>query len=441
MVEAAVAVSRKIWRHICRQIFRENSNPSLPLPAHPQGQRSGTVPGMLQTSPEPDPLVDPLSEDLIRQILCRLSKHDNFYVGMAVISQLRDLVGDLPASANHHHSEPYGLLRHSLEVTLKMLDDFESTAGKSGSDDCADSAASMFHPVWQFVCFLAGLCHDLGKLMEMDVRDMERYWCPFKETYRKFCRDAKSEPVFRWRTDRERGRHALFSPLLIHHLLTAEDVDYLGRDGLAQLLRAVNGTHKGSKGDQSTPLARTLARLDQENVEEAAPDWMLKRPDSKVNQFVRALRALIESGELQVNSFCAPIYVMGNRAAVVVPTSVLMARDFLKRENIRLPSNFRLYDLLVQSKLVEADEDGQCVRRIIIAGTHGPAELSVLIFKAEALIPKQMIESLPNAVFEVKTKQPKQSNEREEGDHLKQSPTEASLAAATPEIDSQIQSA
>ena len=203
-----------------------------------------------------------------------------------------------------------------------MLDDFESTAGETGSDDC-DSATNMFRPVWQFVCFLAGLCHDLGKLMEMDVHDMERYWCPFNETYRKFCHDAKSEPVFRWRTDRERGRHALFSPLLIHHLLTAEDVDYLGRDGLAQLLRAVNGTHKGSKGDQSTPLARTLAKLDQENVDEAAPDWMLKRPDSKVNQLVRALRALIESGELQVNSFCAPIYVMGNRAAVVVPTSVL----------------------------------------------------------------------------------------------------------------------
>jgi hypothetical protein len=61
---------------------------------------------MLQTSPEPDPLIDPVSEDLIRQILCRLSKHDNFDIGLAVISRLRDLVGDLPASANHHHSEP-----------------------------------------------------------------------------------------------------------------------------------------------------------------------------------------------------------------------------------------------------------------------------------------------------------------------------------------------
>jgi hypothetical protein len=132
---------------------------------------------MLQTSPEPDPVID----DLSRQILCRLSKHDNFYVGMAVISRLRDLVDDLPASANHHHSEPYGLLRHSLEVSLKMLVDFKNAAAESGSDDKDDSSTGMFRPVWQFVCFLAGLCHDLGKLMEMDVHDMERHRCPFKK--------------------------------------------------------------------------------------------------------------------------------------------------------------------------------------------------------------------------------------------------------------------
>jgi Putative helicase len=416
MVGAAVGVSRKIWRQICRQIFRENSNPSLPLPARPQGQPSGAVPGMSQTSPEPDPVI----ENLIRQILCRLSKHDNFYVGMAVISRLRDLVGDLPASANHHHSEPYGLLRHSLEVTLKMLDDFESAVAESSLNDDTDSQSRMSeHPVWQCVCFLAGLCHDLGKLMEMEVHDIERHWCPFKETYRKFCRNAKTEPVFRWRQDRERGRHALFSPMVIHHLLTAEDVDYLGCDGLAQLLRAVTGTHKGNKSDQSTPLGRTLTKLDQKNVDEAAPDWMLKRPDSKVNQFIRALRALIENGELQVNSVCAPIYVMDNRAAVVVPASVLMARDFLRRENIKLPPNVRLYDLLVQSKLVEADGGGQCVRRIIIAGTHGPAELRVLIFRAETLIPEQMIDSLPNVAFELKPQEPKQAVSKTESNNIK----------------------
>ena len=34
-------------------------------------------------------------------------------------------VGDLPASAAHHHAEPGGLYRHSLEVALKALEEFE----------------------------------------------------------------------------------------------------------------------------------------------------------------------------------------------------------------------------------------------------------------------------------------------------------------------------
>ena len=34
-------------------------------------------------------------------------------------------VGDLPASAAHHHAEPGGFCRHSLEVALEALEEFE----------------------------------------------------------------------------------------------------------------------------------------------------------------------------------------------------------------------------------------------------------------------------------------------------------------------------
>ena len=51
MVKAAAA-SRKIWRQICRQIFRENSTLTLPVPAQPRGQLSGAVPEAF--TPPPD---------------------------------------------------------------------------------------------------------------------------------------------------------------------------------------------------------------------------------------------------------------------------------------------------------------------------------------------------------------------------------------------------
>ena len=52
MVKAAVALLRKIWRRICREIFRENRTLTLPVPTHPRGQELGAVLGMFEPPPE-----------------------------------------------------------------------------------------------------------------------------------------------------------------------------------------------------------------------------------------------------------------------------------------------------------------------------------------------------------------------------------------------------
>src|SRR5579883_1159630 len=192
MVKAAGAVLRKIWRQICRQIFREKRTLTLPVPARPQGQVSGAVPGVLElptelhpTKPEPGLVGTPELQPLIRKILLRLMKYDNFGRGAAVIERLGALVGDLPASANHHHSEPNGLLRHSLEVGLKMVEEVDKQlATHAELDPSADvSEVSPDAPQWQYLCFLAGVGHDLGKLFDMDLRAGDQRWSPLHETH------------------------------------------------------------------------------------------------------------------------------------------------------------------------------------------------------------------------------------------------------------------
>jgi hypothetical protein len=101
---------------------------------------------------------------------------------------------------------------------------------------------------------------------------------------------------------------------------------------------------------------------------------MTKRPDSKVNQFIRALRTLISDGGLSVNTPGAPVYVTGDEAAIVVPRSIGAVRHYLKEENKpSLPSNHCLYDLLAQAEVVQADGGRQCVKRIRVPGKHGPS--------------------------------------------------------------------
>lgn len=404
----AIGLVRKICRQIYREIFRPQVNPSLPVPVRPQGWVLGVAPGTIGSSPEPSQQV--AVDNLIEKILNRLpSDMDCRERGARVIAKLRDLVGDLPASADHHHSTHFGLLRHSLEVALKMLEQSSPTpVTEHPSDGTLNGAGNMgSNSRWQYLHFLAGLCHDLGKLFEMDVRQGDRPWSPLHETYADFLRQAKTNPVMRWRADRVRGAHAMFSPSLVHHLMDCSDFQYLGGKGLSQMVDAIIGTHNT---DQPTPVARVLRKLDQKSVEEAAPEWMLKRADSKVSQFIRAVRVLIEKGELGINTFAAPVYVAGEKAAVVVPLAIQSARDLLKQDKVMLPGNIHLYDLLSQSGLVEADSAGRCVRKIRISGKHGPVELSALIFATETILPKRMIPTVPNFSFEIKPEEPEHGN-------------------------------
>jgi hypothetical protein len=121
-------------------------------------------------------------------------------------------VGDLPASAQHHHAETGGLYRHSMEVALKALEEFEGNMFMERRlDGSVDSfLSSRNRPRWQYATFIAALCHDLRKLFELDVRGKGETWCPLDEPYAQFGRRTKT-PVANWRPEREHGAHAKLS--------------------------------------------------------------------------------------------------------------------------------------------------------------------------------------------------------------------------------------
>lgn len=403
MVKTAAAVAREIWRQIYRQIFRKNRTLTLPVSAHPRGQESGAVGGTFEPPPEPQRI---LLDELTENILSRLPEEmDCRARGARVMAKLRDLVGDLPASADHHHSSRFGLLQHSLEVALKMLEEFEKTLLPDAPPDTTRFNTTADPLQTQYLCFLAGLGHDLGKLFDIEMVAGEQRWSPLNQTYAEFLRQVKREPLLEWNDKRVRGGHAQFSPWLMHHLLSPADVRFIGLERLPELTAALTGTHAAY---QSTPLARLVSTLDQQSVEQAAPEWMIQQPDSMVNQLIRALRHLISDGRLSVNTLGAPVYVTGDKAAVVVPRSISTARYFLKQEDkIRLPSNHHLYDLLAQAEVVEADENRQCVKRIRVAGKRGPVELYALIFATNTIIPQAILPTLPTVAFEVVPEEPK----------------------------------
>ena len=275
-------------------------------------------------------------DHLIDKILNRLPPDmDCPKRGARVIAKLRALVGDLPASADHHHSNRFGLLQHSLEVALKMLEEFEKTLSADVPPDAAVFRTAADPLQTQYLCFLAGLGHDPGKLFDMDVRAGDQRWSPLHETYAEFLIQVKVETVVRWNEERVRGRHAQFSSWLMHHLLTPADIRFIGLQQLSQLTGALTGTHTG---DPSMLLARVVSKLDQESVEQAATEWMTKQPNSKVNLFIRALRSLIYNGELSVNSPGAPVYVTGDKSGCSRPGLCLRGPRISEARKLEAPA-------------------------------------------------------------------------------------------------------
>lgn len=342
----------------------------------------------------------PEVQDNTERILYRLSLDPKARaLAEKLLGRFRCLVGNLPASADHHHFEPGGLYTHSVEVALGTLEDFEGNIiMERKPDGSVDSfRSSRNRPRWQYATFIAALCHDLGKLFDLELKAEERRWYPVKQTYADFARVDRKPLTITWKANRQHGAHALLSCFLIHHLLSSEDVDYLGLPRLIHIAEMLVGSHSRTKGN---PISQSVKKADQTSVERAHVS-LAARPDSKVGQFLEAFEELIAGGQLSVNVPGAQVYVSGEKAAVVVPLVLDLARDRLMERKVVLPPNIHFYNILRNANLVEADNIGHCVRRIKVAGKHRTVSLSALIFPTDKVIPKQILPTLPVIQFEI----------------------------------------
>ena len=152
----------------------------------------------------------PEVQDMTERILYRLSLDPKARaLAERLLGRFRCLVGNLPASADHHHSEPGGLYAHSVEVALGTLETFEGNImmehKPDGSVDSFQSSRN--RPRWQYATFIAALCHDLGKLFDLELTAEERRWCPLKQTYADFVRVDQKPLTVTWRPERQRGAH------------------------------------------------------------------------------------------------------------------------------------------------------------------------------------------------------------------------------------------
>lgn len=165
--------------------------------------------------------------DGIRQIIANEALLDEHY--MPAMMRLATLVQMLPASQAHHHRGAGGMLRHSLEVGLWAL---QQTEGKLIRGVVTPQQRRVIEPRWKLTVFLAGICHDLGKVVtDISVTDRENelVWDPYCEGLYDWANNHKIDNYFlHWQEGRGK-KHVTISSTLIFSVISKESMGWINK--------------------------------------------------------------------------------------------------------------------------------------------------------------------------------------------------------------------
>lgn len=164
---------------------------------------------------------------------------------LAPLERYAELVQQFPASENHHHAYPGGMLDHGLEIVayaLKLRQSYLLPAGVTPEAQAAQAEA------WTAGTAYAALLHDIGKIaVDLHVEHADgSVWHPWHGPLRKPYR-------FRYRKEHEYRLHSAATGLLYARLLDRDIFDWLSGypDLWAALLYVLAGQyeHAGTLGE------------------------------------------------------------------------------------------------------------------------------------------------------------------------------------------------
>ncbi|MBW9245319.1 MobH family relaxase [Pseudomonas paracarnis] len=193
-------------------IFRRNKA----LPAH-----SPSPNGFIQPASSQALLASPRRQKLLENIWQRASLSRSQFVELyrRPLERYAELVQQLPASQNHHHAHPGGMLDHGLEIVAYALKIRQSYLLPIGAPPESQSAQA---EAWTAAAAYGALIHDLGKIA-VDVhvelvggKTWHPWHGPIDRPYR-----------FRYVKGRNYQLHGAAAALIYAQILSSEILDWL----------------------------------------------------------------------------------------------------------------------------------------------------------------------------------------------------------------------
>ncbi|MEW8701773.1 MAG: MobH family relaxase [Candidatus Thiodiazotropha sp.] len=274
---------------------------------------------------------------------------------------LARFVQHLPASEAHHHADPGGLLRHSLEVVLEALKLRRRDLLPPGAT--AEQLARL-HDVWTYACIAAALLHDIGKpLVDQKVtlygsdQTQLGQWNPIAGPIEQPAHYYRVEFLAR----RNYRRHERVAPLLARYIVPAEGLCWLANE--PEAMDAWLATLQGDY-EEAGPLGAIISKADGLSVaRDLSGGSRIRMPSARskplAERLVTALRHLLAQDELPLNRRGAAGFLAGEDIWLVSKRVLDAIKEHLAREGqTGVPSrNDRLMDELQQRGLLIPNDD------------------------------------------------------------------------------------
>lgn len=238
------------------------------------------------------------------------------------ITRLASLVQLLPASQSHHHRGAGGMLRHSLEVGLWAL---QQTEGKLIRGVVTPQLRKVIEPRWRLTVFLAGICHDLGKVVtDISVTDHsnEMRWRPYNQSLYDWANSHSIKNYFlHWQENRGK-KHTNVSSTLLSYIVCQDTLDWLsngGTDPLIWLTESLNN-NPGS----TNQIHNFVVKADQLSVEHDLKSMGVAMAGYEIGVPVERyltdiMRRLVQEGIWRINEPSARVWNIEGTTYLVWP--------------------------------------------------------------------------------------------------------------------------